>query len=137
LDIRATTYDPYLLGSSGIGTRLCSQLRNWSFHHAPIARYGQTGVIVGPAVWHGTLQLEIRGEPTLLDETFVVARTANAGLDSSGWTAQEKAVVKELRWWSLKDLRETSDIIVPQLLTALIEPIMDGRYPTSPSEISL
>lgn len=41
--------------------------------------------------------------------------------DRSGWTAEELATVKDIRWWTLEELLASGDRFAPRDLPALIE----------------
>lgn len=84
--------------------------------------------VIGPVVWYGEQTLEINGQPTLLKETFVVARTNSDALSQEGWTSEERQAVKDLRWWSVDELEATSETILPPMITRLIRPVSEGQY---------
>ena len=89
---------------------------------------GLENVAVGPAVWRGQQSLEIDGEIVELDETFVVARTRQASIGREGWTAGERDVIAEMRWWDLGELGEMGETVLPGMLPRSIRGIAEGRY---------
>lgn len=89
---------------------------------------GLENVAVGPAIWHGRQSLEINGEIVELDETFVVARTPQTSISRDGWTADERDVIAEMRWWELGELEATSEAVLPAMLPRSIRRIAEGRY---------
>ena len=98
---------------------------------------GQSSFESGPAIWYGEQILTIRGEPTQLKETFVVMRTRSTALANEKWTAEERQVIKEMRWWTLDEMRTTRDTILPKKMLKLLPDIMAGHYPAEVQSISL
>ncbi len=98
---------------------------------------GQQDIEIGPEVWYGEQILTIRDVPTLLKETFIVVHTKKSDTSSDLWTADEKKVIKELRWWSLVELQTSTDTIFPKVLPGLLPDILDKRYPAPLLSIQL
>ena len=98
---------------------------------------GQSDIEIGPIVWYGEHVLTIRGIPHLLKESFFAARAERPELSDAFWTDEERRVVKAIRWWSLADLRETAEIILPRVLPALLPDVLDSRYGDAPLRIEL
>jgi hypothetical protein len=48
----------------------------------------------------------------------------------------ERALVDDIRWWTLDDLRACPDDVHPIGLTDLLPDILAGRYPESPRQIA-
>lgn len=59
---------------------------------------------------------------TLLEqrEQFFVARVPAFTPTEDGWTALERRTLAELRWWTLDELRTTSETVHPENLADLI-----------------
>jgi 8-oxo-dGTP pyrophosphatase MutT (NUDIX family) len=98
---------------------------------------GLRGVELGPIVWRGEQVLEMKGRPTLLRESFVVARTNDAWLSDSRWTPAERKTIVEMRWWAVDELEYTRETILPPMLVALVRPLAEGDYGDSVREIDL
>lgn len=98
---------------------------------------GHGDVTIGPPVWYGTVILNWKGRETELRETFVVAHTDETEVRRDGLTAEEQEVVQKYRWWSLNELRATSDIVIPQGMAELLTDVVAGNYPDEPIHIDL
>lgn len=91
---------------------------------------GIHGVRLGPVVWYGEDGLRSGDWKVLFREHFIVAFAPTEDFDSSGWTEHERGEVLETRWWTLDDLRATDEVVYPFGLADLLEPLLDGRYPS-------
>jgi 8-oxo-dGTP pyrophosphatase MutT (NUDIX family) len=90
---------------------------------------GITDAQVGPVVWYGEQVLKANGAPRLLKESFVLVRRADpaqtdATLTDDGWTAEERRVIAEMRWWSVPELSATSKTIKPPELASLLSELL-------------
>jgi len=104
--------------------------------------YEETGIIsedisVGPRVWHSEIELVLKGVRTLFDETFVVVKTKRNDIALCAPTEDEKQVVKELRWFSLDDIKQSKDPIFPEALTHYLPDVLAEKYPKAPINIDL
>jgi 8-oxo-dGTP pyrophosphatase MutT (NUDIX family) len=90
---------------------------------------GLDDVRLGPPVWYTEHVLTVRGEPRLLQETFVVAFAESSELSDARWTELERAVVKGLKWWEPHDLSTSGDTFFPTSLKENLPDILAGRYP--------
>jgi len=70
-------------------------------------------VTFGPVVWWGDFELVLYGKPTLLKQKFIVARTKQTSVTLNHLTQEEKLVIQKLDWFSIKKMRQSSDIIYP------------------------
>ena len=86
-----------------------------------------TAQIAGP-VGVREVQLQLPdGEWVLAVEQYFVAHTRSEFISRDGWTAQEREVMAEHRWWSLDDLRSTTETVYPEnLIEMLSEPGVFG-----------
>lgn len=98
---------------------------------------GQTDVAMGPVLWFGEQVLNIAGQPTRFIETFVLAVSDDETLSRTGWTAEERAQIEEMRWWSAGHLAETKEIVLPSVLRTRLPEILAGRVATAPELIDL
>ena len=46
-------------------------------------------------------------------ERFFIITADKSDIDRSGWSNNEKEVIREHYWWSLEELRQTNEIIFP------------------------
>ena len=74
--------------------------------------------------------------PDALQETFVLARTDTTALNRSGWTPLEREVIQDMKWWTLGELRETTELIFPTSLVQHLPALIAGDIPASPLAIA-
>ena len=104
--------------------------------------YEETGlkaseIILGPIVWHGEFDLILSGVPHRLKQRFIVAHTNEINVTIENFTVAEKAVVQELRWFGLDDIKNCQEHIYPAKLAEYLPAILAGHYPRSIIEINL
>lgn len=92
---------------------------------------------LGPIVWHGYVDLILKGILTRLDETFIVAKTKNNHVSLHNPTPDEKQVVTKLKWFSLEDIKKSKEAIFPIILPQYLPDIIAERYPSTILEIDL
>lgn len=98
---------------------------------------GFTDAEFGPVVWRREGPLHLAGgERVLFKEHYVVARCAGGEPSRAGWDEVERALVDDIRWWALADLRACEEIVHPIGLADLLPDILAGRYPATPREIA-
>lgn len=67
------------------------------------------------------------GEHVISNERYFVVRTESTHVRDSQRTSHEKRVMAEHKWWSLEELRTTTDIVWPkELATWLLSAIKEG-----------
>ena len=98
---------------------------------------GFVDAAVGPVVWRreGCLALQ-PGETLLIKESYIVARCAGGEPSREGWLPHERALIDDIRWWSLEELRSTRETVHPIGIAELLPEILAGRYPDPPREIA-
>jgi 8-oxo-dGTP pyrophosphatase MutT (NUDIX family) len=95
---------------------------------------GITDAVLGPVVWvrEGVLSIP---EPRLFQECYVVARCTGVEPHRGGWTALERDLIDEIRWWTLAELTATADRVFPPGFAALLPPLIAGDLPAEPIPI--
>lgn len=68
---------------------------------------------------YGEQVLNLSGFPTRLIEIFYAVHISTNEIITTNLTKEEREVVKELRWWSLEDLRCTQETVFPEYLADL------------------
>lgn len=63
-----------------------------------------------------------------------VGRTATTEVNAAAWTGYERRPNPVLRWWTVDELRETTETIVPEQLAEVIEAVLSGDYPAETIE---
>ena len=98
---------------------------------------GFTDFELGPVVWlrEGPLALA-GGEMVLFKERYILARCPGGEPSRDGWDDQERALIDDIRWWTLAELRATDDVAHPIGLPDLLVDILDGRLPEPPLAIA-
>lgn len=96
---------------------------------------GLVDVALGPPVWTTEHTLCIGGKNRLMQETFILARTARTALGRDGWTELERQVIHDMRWWSLGELQATREMIFPTSLVQHLPPLLAGHLPANPVAI--
>jgi ADP-ribose pyrophosphatase YjhB (NUDIX family) len=69
-------------------------------------------------------------------EQWFLARVESLEVDTSGFTEEEKVEMLESRWWSVDELRATTDRLVPADLADLVERILGSGAPPQPLTLS-
>lgn len=97
----------------------------------------ETGILdaqLGPVVWlrEGVLNAP---HPMRLVEQYVVARCHGAEPDRAGWDAVERALIEDIRWWSVQELMTTPDRVFPPGLARLLQDLLAGDLPAEPRAI--
>jgi predicted ATPase/DNA-binding XRE family transcriptional regulator len=93
---------------------------------------GITGVSLGPCVWLGQYAAFLYGEPVLADERYYLVRTPTADVDTSGLQPHERSNWREFRWWTIAELRATTETIRPDGFVDFLEPLLMGQIPSPP-----
>lgn len=71
--------------------------------------YEETGIPkseikLGPIVWYGAFDLKLSGVMTHLKQQFMVGHTSRTALTLAHLTAEEQAVIKEIKWVPLAQI---------------------------------
>ena len=91
---------------------------------------------LGPTIWRRDGPLPLAGgELVMFIEHYIVARCRTGALSRDGWDDNERALIDDLRWWTLDDLRASPDVVHPAGLADLLPDIIAGNYPATPREI--
>jgi len=96
---------------------------------------GLTDIALGPVVWTDDPIIRIGDEKVQFRETYVVAHTEGGALSRAGFTEEEKAAVTDLRWWTVDEIRGSSEQIYPEVLADWLPDILAARYPDPPRRI--
>jgi 8-oxo-dGTP pyrophosphatase MutT (NUDIX family) len=60
------------------------------------------------------------GEMVEADERYFVIQTEEAVVSDAGWTALERSVMAECRWWAQSELLSTADQVWPETLNEIL-----------------
>lgn len=87
----------------------------------------ETGLLIsdlGPVVMTRHVDFEFEGDFYDQDETYFAVTTASFVPDTAGWTKVEQRAMSGSRWWSVDELRATTEIVFPEGLAALVEQVL-------------
>lgn len=69
------------------------------------------------------------------EDTFFMLRVPRWEVSRAGWSAGEHAEINDYRWWSVAELRATTDIFFPVDLPSLLERLVADDIPEAPIEL--
>ena len=75
------------------------------------------------------------GEEFLSDERYYVVMAPDETVVFDNMSADERALTKEGKWWSVADIRASDEEFFAEDLDAILADILDGNLPVSPQEI--
>ncbi|MBF2715455.1 NUDIX domain-containing protein [Agrobacterium vitis] len=96
---------------------------------------GLVDVRFGPVVWYGEDSRRSGDWGITFKEHFIVAHSTSESLSNVQWTRHEHNQILEMRWWSIQEIENSSDVIYPIDLHRFMKPIFDGDYPIKLFEI--
>ncbi len=91
---------------------------NESFEQAALRElFEETSLIrktAGPQITSRTFPMMLpSGENVLAEERFFIINADKSDIDFSGWSNNEKEIIRDHYWWTLEELRLTNEIIFP------------------------
>ena len=98
---------------------------------------GMIGVPLGGMIWRHDHVLAISGEPTLFRERYILAYAPSEEFSTAGFTEIERAVVRDMRWWSVEEIATTQETIFPIGIARLLPDVIAGRLPPEPIDLAL
>ncbi|MGW2539486.1 NUDIX domain-containing protein [Kitasatospora sp. NPDC001574] len=93
---------------------------------------GLRGVELGPVVAYGTASFSFQGRRYEQEQWFHLARTTDTVLDHSGMGADEHAQLLAARWWTVGELRATTETVYPVGLVDFLERLLTEGPPVTP-----
>ncbi len=76
---------------------------------------------VGATVGHNEFVISLpSGEQVLAEERYFLVRAPEHVPSREGWTTEEREMMAEHRWWSVNELRATSDVVYPKDLVDIL-----------------
>jgi 8-oxo-dGTP pyrophosphatase MutT (NUDIX family) len=86
--------------------------------------FEETGIVrdaVGQEVAEREFVLQLYdGEYVMAEERFFLVRVCDQSLSRNHWTPVEIEVMTDHRWWSVEELRSTSEAVFPETLVAIL-----------------
>lgn len=80
-------------------------------------------------VWKGKVLLNWKNIPTQLIENFIYVRVKKEAFTREHFTAEENAVIKEQKWFTLSELENSTEIFIPRDIATLVREIVEGKPP--------
>jgi ADP-ribose pyrophosphatase YjhB (NUDIX family) len=90
---------------------------------------GLSLVRLGPVVWYGEDGQRSGDWKITFKEHFILAVAPTETISDRGWTKHERNQIVETRWWTIEELRRTTETIYPVGIADLLEPLLSGNYP--------
>ncbi len=90
---------------------------------------------LGPAVWYAEHEFKVAGTLYRFQETFFVVRLADGTLSRDGRTPLEQQVLKDMRWWTVDEIKATAELVFPTSLAEHLPALIRGEYPEKPIKI--
>ena len=89
--------------------------------------YEETGLRIydpGPVIMTRRFDFEFEGWAYDQEESYFLVRTTEFEPVTAGWSELERATMKGHRWWSIEDLRATTETVYPDALADLLEALL-------------
>jgi 8-oxo-dGTP pyrophosphatase MutT (NUDIX family) len=90
---------------------------------------GLSPVQLGPVVWYGEDSQRSGDWKFTFKEHFILAFAPTETISDRDWTEHERNQIMDMRWWTIEELRSTTEPIYPIGLAGLLEPLLSGNYP--------
>ena len=98
---------------------------------------GFSDVEVGPCIWTQYVEFDFAMYHFKSDERIHIAYSSTSGeWDPKGLEALEAAAFEDGRWWSIDELLDSEEAMLPQRLREFLPEIINGNIPESPIDIS-
>ncbi len=78
----------------------------------------------GPPIMTRRFRWVFEGVTYDQEETYFLIRTPRFSVADAGWTEVERATLVGHRWWTVDELRETSEVVYPEGLVDLLERLL-------------
>jgi 8-oxo-dGTP pyrophosphatase MutT (NUDIX family) len=89
---------------------------------------GIRDITLGPCLWTRLGSFWFEGVLFEQRSWYFMAYTSDTGVDTSGFTEVERRSIVDHRWWSVDELRNTTDVVYPPALSSLLESVLrEGR----------
>ncbi len=85
-----------------------------------VEEVGLTDIALGQPVLHREKTMHVDGETIHFVETYLIGRTRVTNVSWIGAEALEMETFRDLRWWTLADLRATEETVFPEGLADLM-----------------
>jgi 8-oxo-dGTP pyrophosphatase MutT (NUDIX family) len=98
---------------------------------------GLSSLSLGAEVWHRRHVFEWRGETIDQRERWFVARVASFDVSTESWTDIEREDITAHRWWTIQELHDTTDDLVPLSLAVRLDQLLRDGPPQVPTDVGV
>jgi 8-oxo-dGTP pyrophosphatase MutT (NUDIX family) len=98
---------------------------------------GLDDFVLGPHIWDRRHVVSFNGRLSDVREVWFLARVPAFDIDTSGFSKLETATISEHRWWSVEQLRGTTDRLTPTDLSGRLRDLLRLGPPPSPVTIGV
>ena len=91
----------------------------------------------GKIVWKGELVLVMGGIETLIKQRFIIAKTTKTSVTMENLTPEEKPIAKSLKWFSVEEIKNSSEIVYPVGLDEYLSDLLQNGVPDKSINIIL
>jgi 8-oxo-dGTP pyrophosphatase MutT (NUDIX family) len=88
---------------------------------------GLTEFVLGGQVWYRDLVFELDGELVRIEEWAHLVRVPAFEPDTSGFTDLERDTISEFKWWTLSDLKASTDRLSPPDLVLHVDSVLQQQ----------
>ena len=81
---------------------------------------GLTAVALGRVILERNKVMPFGDEAVLFEEQYLIGRTRVTAVSWDGIEEAERRIFLDLRWWTLDDLRQTTETVFPEGLADLV-----------------
>ncbi len=102
--------------------------------------FEETGLkdfILGPHVWNRRHVFTFFGKEQDFREKWFLSKVPHFIVDTTWFTEVENEVLKEHRWWTLDELKETQDLLTPRSLAQLLPELLTAEPPLTPKNVGV
>lgn len=93
---------------------------------------GLEALDVGPLLWTHHTRFRLAGRDFDQENLFFLARTDTTATDDAGQEDVEREIITGVRWWTLDELRTTTDELFPPRLADLLADLLQHGPPPEP-----
>ena len=93
---------------------------------------GWSGSLELVEVWHRRHVAVFLGVLVEHRERWFLARVPAFSVDTGGFSELERQTISESRWWSVADLHDATERLVPEDLAARVEAVLESGPPARP-----
>ena len=98
---------------------------------------GLDDIVPGPHIWNRRHVVSFNGRLSDVHEVWFFSRVVAFDIDTSGFSELETATISEYRWWSVEQLRDTTDRLTPTDLAGRLGDLLRLGLPPSPVTIGV